>query len=201
MKSRTAVVAAAGLTAALAGSAAWSQDAPGFYVGGSLGQVEHQEGCEGATISCDQKDSSWKIYGGYQFNRHLAVEGGYADLGETTASGVLSGVNVNATFEVTAWELVGIGSFPVMERLSLLGKIGFYRAEVDANATGSVPGFSATRAEKENNTGTTFGFGASYDISRNFSVRAEWQRYQDVGGDQVGESDIDVLGVGLIFRF
>lgn len=44
--------------------------------------------------------------------------------------------------------------------------------------------------------------GALYDFTQNVAVRTEWQRYQDVGGDNVGgESDIDVLSVGVQYLF
>jgi hypothetical protein len=32
-------------------------------------------------------------------------------------------------------------------------------------------------------------------------VRAEWQRYQDIGGGNIGEGDVDVMSIGLIYRF
>jgi hypothetical protein len=32
-------------------------------------------------------------------------------------------------------------------------------------------------------------------------VRAEWLRYENVGVAATGEDDLDVLSVGLLFRF
>jgi len=40
-----------------------------------------------------------------------------------------------------------------------------------------------------------------YDFTRNLGVRAEWQKYQDVGGGDIGESDVDVLSIGAIWKF
>jgi OmpA-OmpF porin, OOP family len=201
MKNELATTAGAlFLLSALFAGSAWSQNA-GFYAGAALGQVQHKDTCEDANISCDDKDTAWKILAGYQFNRHLAVEAGYADLGKSSASGVVSGVTASASFEVTAWELVGIGSFPVMDRLSLYGKLGVYRAETEARGTASVPGITATTNEKDTNSDVTFGFGARYDITRNLGVRAEWQRYRKVGGDDTGEADIDLFSLGLMYRF
>jgi OOP family OmpA-OmpF porin len=81
----------------------------GFYVGGALGQTSFDVDCTGTT-SCDDKDSSWKIFGGYQFNKHFALEFGYADLGETTASVSVPPFNVNLALEATVWDLVAVGS-------------------------------------------------------------------------------------------
>ena len=54
----------------------------------------------------------------------------------------------------------------------------------------------------ESNTDLTFGFGLRYDLNKSVGVRAEWQRYGDVGGGDIGgESDVDVISLGVIFRF
>jgi len=184
----------------IASAPAMSQEA-GWYLGGALGRAEARQGCEGVTVSCDDTDTGWKIFGGYQINRNFGVELGYADFGENTASGVISGVAVNATAEMTAWDLVGVASIPFGGRFAAYGKLGFYRGDVEVRATASVPGFSATAQADDQNTDVTFGFGLKLDISRNLAVRAEWQRYNNVGGSDTGESDIDLLSIGLLYRF
>ncbi|HEU4923406.1 MAG TPA: outer membrane beta-barrel protein, partial [Burkholderiales bacterium] len=142
--------------------------------------------------SCDDKDTAWKILGGYRFTRNLAVEVGYTDFGEQSASRPAGTV----TFEATALEVVGVGSLPVADRFSVYGKIGMYRGDTDANDT-AFGGGSAS----DSNTGLTFGIGGQYDFTKNLGIRGEWQRYADVGGDSVGESDVDVLSVGVIWKF
>lgn len=181
-----------------ASSAAMAQ---GFYWGGSIGQSKAKDGCTGVAISCDDKSAAWKIFGGYQVNRNFGAELGYADLGKTKASGVTSGVNVDAKTKVNAWDLVGIGSLPVANKFSLYGKLGVYRGQVSDSATGSAGGFTAMASGSSINTGLTFGFGAGFDINQNIAVRAEWQRYKAMGGDSTGKSDVVVLGVGLLYRF
>src|SRR5688572_8622553 len=37
--------------------------------------------------SFDDSDTTFAVFGGYRFNRYIAVEGGYLDLGEVTYSG------------------------------------------------------------------------------------------------------------------
>ena len=172
----------------------------GFYVGGALGQTSFDVDCTGTT-SCDDKDSSWKIFGGYQFNKHFALEFGYADLGETTASVSVPPFNVNLALEATVWDLVAVGSLPIADRFSIFGKIGLYRADTDIN--GTVPGLGSA-SESDSNTDLTFGVGARYDFTRNLGVRFDWQRCQDVGGEFFGvtaESDVDVMSVAVIWKF
>ena len=193
------------VAAALAWSAAspaWSQDSTGAYVGASIGQSRAKDFCDDSGgFSCDDNDTAWKAFAGYQFNRHFAAEVGYTNLGEVSASGVITGVSVRGTIEATAFELVGVGSVPVMDRLSLYAKLGLYRAETERHLTGTLGTVTVTDNETEKNTDLTFAFGARFDITRNLGIRAEWQRYQDVGGGDIGEDDIDVLSVGVLWRF
>jgi OOP family OmpA-OmpF porin len=190
-----AALAILGLTSAIAVAVPASAQDTGFYVGASIGQSEAGETCTGVAgpgVSCDDKDTAWRILAGYQFNRNFAAEFGYTDLGEVSASGPGGSVSV----ETTAWELVGVGLLPLVDKFSAYGKIGLYRAETDA--TVNVPGFASA---SESNTDLTFGIGARYDFTRNLGVRAEWQRYQDVGGGDIGEDDVDVISIGVVWKF
>jgi OOP family OmpA-OmpF porin len=190
MKSR-AGLAILGLASAVAfaGPAA-AQDRPGFYVGGSLGQSEHADQCEGvgAGISCDDKDTAWKVFGGYQFNRYVAVEVGYTNLGEATAAA--GGVTV--TDEATAFEVVAVGMYPIIDRLSVYGKLGLFRGELDRSSNNP-----AVVTGSNSQTDITFGFGLRYDITSNIAVRGEWQTYREVGDI----TDVNVISIGALFRF
>jgi OOP family OmpA-OmpF porin len=198
-KARTGL-AILGLASAMAFvGPAFAQDT-GFYLGGALGQTSVDLDCTGTT-SCDDEDSSWRIFGGYQFNKHLALEFGYADLGESTASVSVPPFIATGTLEATVWDLVAVGSLPIADRFSIFGKIGLYRADTDFSVT--VPGLGSA-SESDSNTDLTYGVGARYDFTRNLGVRLEWQRYQDVGGEFFGEtaeSDVDVISVAVIWKF
>jgi OOP family OmpA-OmpF porin len=121
------------------------------------------------------------------------VELGYHQLGDAKAS--FPGGQVD--FEANAIELVGVGLLPLANNFALYAKAGFYRGETEAtgsNALGSVN-------EKETNTDLTYGLGAQYNFNPKFGVRAEWQRYTNMGGEAIGESDVDVLSIGAVVRF
>ena len=160
-----------------AGTAAAQQPSlSSVYIGGTIGQAEYKDGGGG-----DDKDTAWRILGGYQFNRHFAAELGYHNLGEASAAG--------GALEGTAWELVGIGAYPLVDKLSVYGKLGVYRGELEA------PG------AEETNTDFTFGVGLQYDLLKSVGVRGEWQRYSKMGGGNLVETDVDVLSVGVVYRF
>jgi OmpA-OmpF porin, OOP family len=189
MKTALAVsLTAAGLVVT-SGAMAQAQPDRGWYAGISLGQSDLKDACSGVP-NCDKKDTAWKIFGGYQINPMFAAELGYSDLGKASASAA----GVSASVEATAWELVGVGAFPINNQFSVFGKLGVYRAEVKGRSN---VGVSADNT----NSDLTFGAGVRYNFTRNIGVRAEWQRYSDVGGGSVGKGDIDVLSVGAIWKF
>ncbi len=187
-----AALAVLGTASALAVSAPTFAQDMGFYAGVSFGQSSADVDCEGFT--CDDKDTAWRVLGGYQFNRNLAVEVGYSNLGEVSVNAGGLGA---ATIEATAIEVVAVGIMPLANQFSVYAKLGMYRGEADQSGSGI---FVASASES--NTDLTFGVGVKYDITRNLGVRAEWQRYGDLGGEGVGgESDIDVISIGAIWRF
>lgn len=156
----------------------------GFYAGASVGQSKAD--C-GGLPNCDDKDTAYRIFGGYKFHPNIGVEGGYAPLGNIEGSGL--------KLESNAWDIVGVGSWPLGNNFSILGKLGFYNAEVKASGIAS---------GKKTTTDLTYGIGGQYDFNRNLGLRLEWNRYASVKGpDSVGgdKSDIDVLSVGALWRF
>ena len=161
----------------------------GWLVGGSVGQSKLTINCV-AGYSCDDTDTAFRIFGGYNFNRHFGVELGYADLGKAT----FSAPGVSGDINVKAWDLVAVGTLPVADKFSLVGKLGMYRA--DADRSSGIGGGSGT------NTDITYGIGAQYDFNKNLGIRAEWQLYTKVGSGAVGgEGDVDVMSIGVVYRF
>ena len=82
----------------------------GRYVGGNVGLAEVDE--------LGEDDMSFKILGGYQINRNFGVELGYTDFGKVS---VAPGIDVKGN----AIELVGVGTLPLNDKFSLIGKLGF----------------------------------------------------------------------------
>ena len=192
---KAAIFIAGALAAAVAVPAA-AQGA--FYVGGGFGQSKAKDWCaQAGGISCDDRDTAWKAFGGYQLNRNFAAELGYTNLGEFKASA--GGLSDNA--KVNAWELSALAAWPFMNQFAVYGRLGAYRANVkeDTNFVGSF---------EHTNTDLTYGLGGQYDFTRNFGLRLEWQRYAKVGGGDVAfgpnpgdKSDVDVVGLSALWRF
>jgi OOP family OmpA-OmpF porin len=171
---------------AFTGTALAQAQETAWYAGASIGQMEAKDTCSSVTalgVSCDNKDTAWKIFGGYQFNRNIAAEIAYTDLGKVkvTAPGLSTEV------KLSAWELVGVGSYPIgSSGFAPYAKLGIYRGKSDVS--GNIPVAGDTSND------WTAGVGVRYDITRSVGLRAEWQRYN-------GDSDVDVLSIGALWKF
>jgi OOP family OmpA-OmpF porin len=189
---------ALGFAAAAAAGPAAAQD-PGLYAGGSVGYAAYKDSCKDLVVPCDGEDTAWRAFGGYQFNRWFAVEFGYADLGEAEGAGILNTGNPGS-FKIEwkeAFDLTAVFLAPVTERLSLLGRAGMYRARTTTevqDTTGPLASPGGT------NSGFSYGAGVEFRLGA-LGVRAEWQRWENVGTSSTGEDDIDMLSVGVLFRF
>lgn len=165
--------------------------AAGGYVGGSVGKSSLDDGCDGAGVlgftSCDDSDTGWKVFGGYEINENLAVEGAWVDLGEASATG--GGVSV--TGEADAIVLDVKGTLPIGEQFGVFGKLGV--AFWDAEYSGTGPGGSVSVSEDGNDL--TYGLGAEYSFSEQFGVRGEWERFD------VDDGDVDLMSIGAFVKF
>lgn len=186
----------------LAPQAAFAQD-KGFYIGLGVGQSDAKEACTelggvGFSGSCDDTSTGKKIFLGYQFNPNFALEGGYVDLGKFKANGAVLGIPVSAYAKAKTWQLVAVGTLPLANNFSVFGKAGFHNWDADAGVTAL--GLTSTTSDK--GIDFTFGLGAGYDITKNLGLRLEWERFRHVGEDDTtGKSNVDLLSVGLRYRF
>ena len=193
MRARKMIAAAVlGLGALMAVSQASAQ---GFYIGGSVGESDADDGnaIPGLITSgpVDGKDSGMKFFGGYQFNQNLAVEVAYVDLGKATYSGTFSGSPVTGgTVKTSGINASAVGTLPLNPSFSLFAKAGIYTWEAKASdVTGGVP-FSG----KDDGADLSFGFGGAYNVTKNFSLRAEWEQFEAV-------DKISLLSVGVAYKF
>ena len=149
------------------------------YFGGSLGYTTADSFCNGLS-NCDDSDMGWKIFAGYDYSERVAFEVGYNSIGSFSSD--------TSKSEVTGFEFAALGKMPLNDQISLFGKAGLFRWE--AKNTG----------DTRNATDLMFGGGADYKFNDNMSLRAEWERFNDIETQANDTSDIDMISAGFTYR-
>jgi OmpA-OmpF porin, OOP family len=197
---------------AIAGPYAVADDS-GWYVGANVGQSRAKiaddritsgllaGGLSTRSISDDDRDTGYKLFGGYQFNRFFAVEGGYFDLGKFgfTANTVPAGT-LNGNIKLKGVNLDLVGLLPITEKFSAFarGGVNYAQAKDSFSGTGAVLVTNPNPSKKDTNY--KFGLGLQYAFTESLAMRGEAERYRI--NDAVGnKGDIDLYSVGLIYRF
>jgi len=174
---------------------AMAQSQERFYAGASAGNSDiDQSVTEGLITSgtVDGKDSGMKLYGGYRFSRHLALELAYVDLGKAGYSGTFFGTPVTGgTVKVSGFNTSLVGLYPATDKLELFAKAGLYAWEAKASdVTGGVP-FS----DKANGSNLSLGIGANYYFTKNVGARLEWENFE------LDPGSAGMISAGIIVKF
>jgi OmpA-OmpF porin, OOP family len=178
----------------------------GAYVGASAGASRFHLKKEDFSIASatsrnfDEKDKGFKVFGGYRFNDHLAVEGQVASLGEASVKyGAAAGSSLGKEkYKLTAVSAVAVGLMPLGSDFTLFAKAGpsVVRAESSFD-TASAGGLS-----RKTRVGGLVGVGATYAFTDHLALRGEYEQYLRVGAkDRPGRSSAGLLSVGLQYKF
>ena len=195
-----------------AGPFAVAQDS-GWYAGASVGaskaKIEDSTVTTGILGGTDtttgivnhDRDTGYKIFGGYEFNRFIGIEGGFFDLGKFRYStSNVPGGTLNGTTKIRGVNIDLVGFLPITEKFSALGRFGLTQAETRAafSATGTATVPNPNPSKRDMNY--KYGIGLQYDFSKAVAMRAEAERFR-VNDAVAHKGNIDFISAGLVVRF
>ncbi len=198
--------------AAIASPVALADDA-GWYAGANVGQsratIDNERiiarllgnGFTTTSIDDHDRDIGFKAFAGYQVNKYFALEGGYFDLGKfgytatTSPIGTLSG---NLKAHGLNLDLVGI--LPFTDKFSAFGRAGVTYAKVRDSFAGTGLVQVSDPHPSAQGSNYKFGLGLQYALSDSLGLRTEVERYR-INDAVGGKGDVDLVSVGLIYRF
>ncbi len=173
-----------------------------------------------SSSSEDEDANGWAITGGFQLNSIIGFEVAYADLGESRATGAVSGVantisgffagdvTGEVSYEVQTLSVATTVSAPLGNRFRLFGKLGLqqFRTDIEISSLvqgtiGGIPGTgSASSSESEDGTSLLAGAGFAVEFVEGWELIGEMVRYADI---DVGaeELDVDTLSLSLRISF
>jgi hypothetical protein len=205
----------------------------GFYIGGALGlarkdapgtefelfssdlQNLYQYTPTAGGASFDDSDKSYSLLLGYRFTRHIAIEGGYARLGQLAYRSATAGnfandageMDISMDTETSGFTVSALCVLPINYSWEVYGRAGMLiasnrfalrvRARGDVFAQPNISG-SFSRGSDE----LYAGLGVSVRFFDIYDVRLEYQRFFDAGLElTLNSGDLDVATLGLIVTF
>jgi len=180
-----------------------------IYCGMGLGLAQF----EGDTITGvgfvpgqEFKDNTeaYNLFLGYQANRYLSFELGYVDFGQASEKYTLDpdivyivAPNDTVTIESKGFTIASLFEYPMIERFSAFGLLGFSYLDVDRQVSGgfgpgtSSLGYSSSNTEKN----VFYGLGLKYRLTDYFRIRLQWKHYD------MEATEADVADIALEYWF
>ena len=185
----------------------------GWYFGGSGGPSQTdvdedriaadllEQGYATTFMDDNERDTGFKGFGGYQFNKYWAMESGYYDLGDfgytsyTVPPGSLHGV-----YEGRGMYLDALLHMPFTPKFSAFLRAGAAYTQ----SRGAFEGTGLVNVTNPNalddSVDYKFGAGLEYMFTRRFGMRLEGERYH-VNDSIDNKGDVDMYTAGVVFRF
>lgn len=184
-------------------STAYAQEpADPFYVGMSLGVMDYEEDLtiiDPELASFSDSTTAWKVYGGYNINRYLGIEGSYMRSGDGSGDAfgtdpIAGDFSLGAKADFRGYSVKAVGYLPMSWGL-LFGGIGHYENKSDLRFTAS---FDCCEAELLTSSDRFDGFTGEFGAQWNYGsvvLRAEYEWWH------FHEGGASVLGMGAHWQF
>jgi OOP family OmpA-OmpF porin len=193
-------VFAAVATTVLAASPAFAADDTGFYVGAGLGNFSIDSDSIYAGRDFDGSDIGFKVFGGYQFMKWLAVEAEYIDGGEPDdvfRSPSFPDDRLKASVGVSGFTGSAVGILPIGESFNVFGKLGFIYWDTDGSAKIRDQGGTIVKTSvSDDGTDFAWGVGGTWNFAENFGARIEYQ-----GFEISNTNSVDFASASIVWSF
>jgi OOP family OmpA-OmpF porin len=173
----------------------------GKSTGGDNGQTSLDNaltsaGASGFSSNLDSP-TLYKLEAGFQLDRNWALEGGYLGSNNSNYSAIGGNLPGSATSSASfgGWNLTGVGTLPLGNGFSVLGKLGV--ANMQESADISSGGYSTSTGGSK--TDLTYGIGAKYDFGNGVFIRADLDSYNIGNSNASSRSTVGMVDIGYKF--
>ena len=208
----------------------------GFYIGANLGlstkkgdRADYEDFASEVhdffnftptqfSSSFDESDQTYNLQAGYRFNRFLAIEGAYTDLGQISYRSQASGVfpmdqgtiNFNVDSETTGFTVSALSVLPLTYNWEVYVRAGALfatnRLKINLRVRGEIfatpGGDNISDSFSKSTTDYLGGVGVGMRLLDIYDLRLEYQRIFDAGLEETGGvGDIDVATLGVTVTF
>lgn len=180
------------------------------YLGGSIGQAQFKNidfsadapGYSGSqSYDLDESSLAGSIFGGYNFNRYIAVEatlGGFDAIDKDKFS----------IGDMMYFAVQPKLSLPVTSNFNIFAKAGLAYVNAETIVSNSVVGLAGNTTVSDTVITGMLGLGAEYAINDRVSLRASWDYMRPefelanvAGASLTAEPDMSIFSVGMSYNF
>lgn len=175
------------------------------YATVGVGQGTAEEICGGVTAgwSCSNTTMTVGAGVGYQFSQYFAVELGYLQSDDVTASGQYwvnpRSYDAKVTMSVSGLNFSIVPTLPINEKFALIAKLGQFNSTVKSST--NIVGIGQTSSSFDNMT-TSLGAGARFTLTDRVSIRL---LYEDLGNLKASSTSaggkVTLISGGLVIGF
>jgi hypothetical protein len=202
----------------------------GFYVGGQYGKTgkdENSSALEALTLELydgldhvpvvrstqfESDDATWGFFGGYRLLQNLAFEAGYLSLSDDVlrdySTGIFLGNGSTETWSTSmgvrskGFAISALGVLPITYNWELFARGGVYLGSNTLSRYAmNQEGIGGADQLTESSADFLAGVGAAFTLAEVYQLRAEYQRVFDAGAEEYGETDIDLITIGITVMF
>lgn len=186
-------------------------DDSGVYIGAGVGQVDTPDNAvlgvpEVPLLTGRTRDTQFTpaVQLGYRFNRNIAVELGYVDLGDVKANVVdasgSSDASAQLKFSADGISLALLGVFPIGNWEPYV-KAGVLFSSTTLKYAGSIGGNAFAASLDNDAEDALYGLGVRYNLTETFKLSLDSTYFVDVGEPDRGQGDFLRTSVGVVWQF
>lgn len=147
-------------------------------------------------FSASKSDNGYSIGLGYTLTNHFALEVAYRELFSIGVSEMYEDYEYRFNSELSALQASLVASYPLNEAVSVYGRLGVGKIEVDSSTYENDWGDITRESVSESETKAMFGVGGRYAITKQFGVRAEYSRFAEIE-----DTTISSLSLAVDYHF
>lgn len=104
-------------------------------------------------------------------------------------------------FAAKGFTVAAVGAIPLREVFDVHARAGILFADMEISETARIGTGSATETYSADSQDLLYGLGVGLHLKERWCFNLDWQQFKDVGDeDETGESDLDTLSLGVVFR-
>ena len=162
------------------------------------------------TSDTEDTDIGYQATFGYRFHRFFSFELGLVQYGEmiSKANAELDlgdgfvPAKVSLGYRVGGVLFSAIGVLPINDKFEVYARLGYLFASSEREFISKVEGQQTLGGSaKGDSQDPVFGVGVGWNINQVYTIRAEYQKVDEVGSSNTGSEDLVNYSLGLIVRF